>query len=256
MASINIYVSPWATDVAPLAESLAAMGLPEDSTMIYNGRRNKVVKLTRSGRDINIKAFRVPNIVNRLVYGTLRGSKARRSYEHAMRLRNLGFNTPEPLAYVEISNGILFGRSYYVCQQLEGFRDMRSLEGHDAQSLANLANDLGSLMARLHEAGVWMKDFSQGNLLYRPAPKGHFEFFMIDINRMEFNVSDPAKLMLNFRAITDDEHFLVLLAKAYARHSRKPQTEILAAAAQVRADFLKSRQHKAILKKFKKAIGL
>ena len=133
---------------------------------------------------------------------------------------------------------------------------MRSLEGHDSQSLANLADDLGCLMARLHEAGVWMKDFSQGNLLYRPAPRGHFEFFMIDINRMEFNVNDPAKLMLNFRAITDDEHFLTLLAKAYARHAHKPQAEIIATAKQVRADFLKSRRHKQSLKKIKKSLGL
>ncbi len=256
MDSVNTYISAWAPDIAPLAESLVATGLPEDATMIYDGRRNKVVKLTRQGRDINIKAFRVPNIVNRIVYGTLRGSKARRSYEHALRLRNLGFNTPEPLGYVELSNGMLFGRSYYICQQLEGFRDMRSFEGHDSRSLANLADDLGSLMARLHEAGVWMKDFSQGNLLYRPVPRGHFEFFMIDINRMEFNVNDPAKLMLNFRAITDDEHFLVLLAKAYARHAHKPKAEIIAAAKHVRADFLKSRQRKKILKNLKKAIGL
>lgn len=254
--NINIYVSPWAADVFPLAEEVAAGGLPSDATMIYNGRRNKVVKLTRECRDINIKAFRVPNIVNRIVYGRFRSGKARRSYEHAMRLRNLGFNTPEPLGYVEETAGLLFGRSYYLCQQLEGFRDMRNFDGHDEQSLAILADDLGALMARLHDAGVWMKDFSQGNLLYCPGLRGHYEFFMIDINRMEFDVHDPAKLMQNFKSITDDDRFLRMLAKAYSRHSRKPFAEVMGQVSRVRSNFLKRQKRKRLVKKVRKSIGL
>lgn len=249
MASINIYVSPWALDVEPLAREVAYKGLPADSTMIYNGRRNKVVKLTRENRDINIKAFRVPNIINRIVYGTFRQSKARRSYEHALRLRNLGFNTPEPLAFVEQSSGPLFGRSYYICQQLEGFRDMRSLDGHDNDSLARLADCLGHLIARLHDAGIWMKDFSQGNLLYRPVAKVGFEFFMIDINRMEFGVSDRKKLMKNFDTITDDDHFLLLLARAYARHASMSDCEVMEMAMSTRANFLLRKERKKLLKK-------
>lgn len=249
MASINIYVSPWAPDVEPLARELTDTGLPADSTMIYNGRRNKVVKLTRNNRDINIKAFRVPNIVNRIVYGTFRPSKARRSYEHALRLRNLGFNTPEPLGFVEQTNGQLFGRSYYICQQLEGFRDMRSLEGHDNDSLARLADCLGLLMARLHDAGIWMKDFSQGNLLYRPVAKGRFEFFMIDINRMEFDVTDRKKLMKNFDAITDDDHFLFMLARAYARHADLPENEVMEMAMATRVKFLIRKDRKKRMKR-------
>jgi len=247
-------VSSWAPEINAIARELADSGLPSDSTMIYNGRRNKVVKLIRDTRDINIKAFRVPNIVNRLAYGNLRHSKARRSYEHALRLRNLGFNTPEPLGYVELRNGLLFGRSYYISQQLEGFRDMRSFEGHDQQSLAHLADSLASLMVRLHDAGVWMKDFSQGNLLYRPADRGRYEFFMIDINRMEFDVTDRSKLMQNFRTITDDGRFLRMLAKAYARHARMPFGQIYHEVLKVRAAFLRRTRRKKAIKKLRKML--
>lgn len=249
MASVKIFVSPWAPDVEPLAHEVAANGLPADSTMIYNGRRNKVVKLNRENRDINIKAFRVPNIVNRIVYGTFRFGKARRSYEHALRLRNLGFNTPEPLAYIELSKGPLFGRSYYICQQLEGFRDMRSLEGHDISSLIQLADCLGLLIARLHDAGIWMKDFSQGNLLYRPVAKGRFEFFLIDINRMEFDVTDRKKLMKNFDTITDDDKFLTLLSMAYAQHTGQPKEEVLRTVINTRINFLARKENKEVFKK-------
>lgn len=250
MASFNICVAPWGEAARPLAESLAAEGLPSDATMIYDGRRNKVVKLRREGRLLNVKAFRVPNIFNRIAYGWLRKSKARRSYEHAIRLRNLGFNTPEPLAYVE-EPGVLFGRSYYVCQQLEGFGDMRHIETVDTDVQARLADDLGALMARLHDAGVWMKDFSQGNLLHRPVAKGHHEFFLIDINRMAFDVTDRRKLMLNFRTITDDGRFLRMLARAYARHAGLPVEPTLSEALAVRAHWLKKRKWKQLIKKLR-----
>lgn len=243
-------IAPWAPDVAPLVEEIARHGVPADAVDIYQGR-NRVVMLTRGDRDINIKAFRRPNVLNRYVYGTLRQSKARRSFEFASRLRCLGFDTPEPLAYIEMSEGRRFGDSYYLSQQLEGFRDMRVID--EADDRAMLADQLGALMARMHDAGVWMKDFSQGNVLRRrTGRKQHYEFFLVDINRMEFGVTNRRKLMSNFRTITDDMDFLRILVRAYARHSGRPADEVMHDALQAREDF--SRKQK-IKKFFKKIVG-
>jgi len=220
-------ISPWAPDIGPLVAQLLATGIPDDAVDIYEGR-NRVVRLVRGDRHINIKQFKVPNIINRLVYTTLRRSKAVRAYEYALRLRNLGFNTPEPLAYAERRHGPLLGLSYFVSQQLEGFRDMRVIDDDDNR--ATLADELGALMARMHDMGVWMKDFSQGNILRRRDSKGRYEFFLVDINRMEFDVTDRRKLMDNFGRITDDPTFLRILVRAYIRHSGRPAGEVEAAA--------------------------
>lgn len=241
-------IAPWAPDIEVLTDTLCNGQLPYDSTSIYNGPRNEVVKVWRDGRDINIKAFGIPNIVNRVVYGRWRKSKACRSYEHALRLRNLGFNTPEPMAYVELKNGLLFGRSYYVSQQLEDFRDMWNLDDLNADDMAALADALGAFMARLHDAGVWMKDFSRGNVLFRRLPKGQFEFFLIDINRMEFDVTDRAKLMLNFRTITYDDRFLGKLARAYARHAHLDPDATEREARAVHAEFDQKHRRKNKIK--------
>ncbi len=224
-------IAPWAQDVAPLVDELLLHGIPADATDIYEGR-NRVVRLCRGSREINVKEFRVPNIVNRLAYTTVRSSKAARAYEFALRLRNLGFNTPEPLAYAELRSGPLLGLSYFVSQQLDGFRDMRVID--DTDDRAMLADGLGALMARMHDAGVWMKDFSQGNILRRrTGAKGHYEFFLVDINRMEFDVNSRARLMDNFGRITDDPAFLRIIARAYARHAGHPAAEVEAEAISV-----------------------
>ena len=247
--SQTIHIAKWAPDVADLARELADHGLPADAVDVYVGR-NRVVKTERKGRLINIKAFKIPHIVNRLVYGNLRGSKARRSFEHALRLRNLGFNTPEPLGYVELRHGPLFGRSYYLSQHIEGFREMRSFGAEER--LGELAEQLGALIARLHDAGIWVKDFSRGNLLRRRDDKGRYTFFLVDINRMEFGVDDRKKLMQNFKDITSDHQFLRRLAKAYARHARLDEQATVDEVMAIRVAF---EQSWAKRQRFKRLLG-
>lgn len=233
----RIKVAPWAPDVEPLVRELLEHGIPADATDIYEGR-NRVVRLCREGREINVKEFKIPNILNRVAYTTVRHSKAARAYEYALRLRNLGFNTPEPLAYAELRTGPLLGLSYFVSQQLDGFRDMREID--EADDTAMLADSLGALMARMHDSGIWMKDFSPGNVLRRrTGRKGLYEFFLVDINRMEFGVTSHSRLMDNFGRITGDPAFLRILVRAYARHSGRPLGEVEAEALAAR-----SRYHK------------
>ena len=237
--SVKCVIAPWAPDIEPLVRNLATDGLPADAVEIFH-RRNVVAHLNRSGRDINIKAFRIPNFINRIAYTTFRHSKARRSYDHSIRLRNLGFNTPEPMAWLEVRQFGLLGRSYFLSQQLDGFHELRSfLPGEDIDKLADA---LGALIARLHDVGVWVKDFSQGNILRRQDARGRYDFYLVDLNRMEFDVTDRRKLMQNFWHITEDERFWYKLVKAYARHSRLPYAQVLAEAHRAaRYRFLASR---------------
>lgn len=243
----KIITAPWAKQFGTLAYSLLHHGLPRRSTTVYKGR-NRVEKINDCGREVCIKSFKIPHLVNRIVYGNFRASKAQRSFEHAIMLRNLGFNTPEPLAYAE-EGKLLFGHSYYVCQYLPDFKDIRVLDHLDDNELAIMADDLGKLMARLHDHGIWMKDFSQGNILYRRTPKDRFDFYLVDINRMKFGEKSHKRLMQNFKAVTEYDSFLRMLARAYARHARLDETATEKEAFDVRKKFLKDGKRKQSLKR-------
>lgn len=243
--SVKTQIARWAGDIRPLVDEIVAGGMPASAEVIYRGR-NCVAKTTVEGRDVNIKEFRVPIFINRLVYTLFRKSKARRSYEYALRLRNLGFDTPEPLAWIELRSGILLGRSYYLCQQLDDFVELRRF--YDWDDIPRLADQLGAMMVRMHQAGVWMKDFSPGNILRRRDAKGNYQLFLIDINRMEFGVTDRRKLMSSFRALTDDDRFLRLVARAYARHAHLDPETVAAEAIEAHRRFVRSRRLRHKLK--------
>ena len=63
----------------------------EEGEKLGNGDRNEI-KLFKceDGLILNIKSFKVPNLINQVAYKHLRKSKARRSFEYAQKLQELG----------------------------------------------------------------------------------------------------------------------------------------------------------------------
>ena len=124
MPSYHIHVSARYTKIKSEIEKIIRQGIPADATVIYKAR-NTVYRLNVGGTDLVIKAFRVPNIINSLVYTHLRKSKAMRSYMNAKRLQELGFHTPTPIAYGEVREDGRLRQSYYISENLEGRKHAR-----------------------------------------------------------------------------------------------------------------------------------
>lgn len=231
--------------LAALTQQIATTGIPPEAIEIYRGR-NIVVRYDTPHGAVNIKQFKIPHIINRLVYGNLRHGKARHSFENADKLIAKGFHTPKPLAYIEHRHGLLFGISYFLSEQLEGYAEIRDLA--TLEHRAAIVEAIGQLMADLHRANIFMKDFSQGNVLWRREADGSIRLALVDINRMAFGVHSTRRLMKNFRNVADDPDLLSDLALAYSRASGMPADEALRRANRARRLFLRKRRIKKLLK--------
>ena len=85
---------------------------------ITNENPNLIVKLfDLNGTKVNIKAFKTPMIINRLIYGFIRKSKARRSFEYANRLSTLDIKSPTPIAFYEFSNFGFFDAFLFIFKE-------------------------------------------------------------------------------------------------------------------------------------------
>lgn len=200
-------------ELRELAGRVARGGMPAEAEVFYEGR-NRVARLRACGKSLIIKEFGVPNVINRYAYVSLRRSKARRSLEHAERLREMGFASPAPVAWIEVIGCGGLGLSYYICEEVKG-RDLR--EWRDNPEIDDVLPALAAEMGRLHSYGVWHKDFSPGNVIYT-REDGEWRFHYIDLNRMRFGVRDRRRLMSNFRAIGREEE-AARLARLYAGFS-------------------------------------
>lgn len=216
MTVTTIHINSLYDALEPLVEQVAANGLPADSRMVYDGPRNTVVAVgTEEAGDVSIKAYKVPIWINRIAYGMLRASKASRAFNNAMRLLSLGFETPEPIAYAEQRTLGMFGRSYYFCRHINGVREVRDIE--ERPECAAVLREIAELMVRLHKAGVLVKDFSPGNVLYRTDKDGKRHYLLVDINRMAFDVHDHERQMNMFARLLNTEELTAQLAREYCR---------------------------------------
>ncbi|RXE70017.1 hypothetical protein ED352_12255 [Muribaculaceae bacterium Isolate-002 (NCI)] len=192
-------------------------GTDSDARQIYRGARNTLYDVAaKNGRHLCVKHFRKTKFPNSYIYTTLRHSKARRSFEHAVRLLDLGFSTPRPIAWSERRKGLKLLDSYYICEYLDlpNIRDWGKMPDAD-----RLIDAMGKFMVELHRAGIYHRDFSPGNILVDRHDGGGYHFYLVDINRMNFGVTDRKKLMSMFRSISLDPADTERLARAYAKAS-------------------------------------
>jgi len=146
---------------------------------------------TRSGPlEVVVKQFRNQGWLKALDR-RLRGSKAERGWRAAIAIDEAGILTPEPIAWVESDRAD--GPSYFVSRRLHGASEIRHffrrLNGGDragsfpAVDERAFLGQLGSLCRTLHDAGVWYRDLSMGNVLAVPRADGRLDLWVVDCNR-------------------------------------------------------------------------
>ncbi|MGN0231638.1 MAG: lipopolysaccharide kinase InaA family protein [Muribaculaceae bacterium] len=214
--------------------------------------RNTVFRLVDDGRPLSVKYFAKPGLLKRIIYTFLRKSKARRSFDNSRRLLELGIGTPQPVGYREVYRGGLIAESFYVCDHIDNCRDMRWWE--DADDSATTLPMLAQFMAKMHRSGVLHRDFSPGNIVY---DKNRI-FYLLDVNRMRFDVGSPAQLLGNFACINDSEAETRRLARMYAPLSPFADTlgveTIVGVAVGAHRRYVASRRRRSALKRWLHAL--
>lgn len=189
----------------------------EEGNLIYDGSRN-TLKTFKAGEDLwIIKAFKSPNIVNKIVYKFFRKSKAERSFRYANILLEKGIKTPLPVAYFENSSILFFKDSYYISQYLKYDLTYRELI-HDKNwpDRERILKEFTAFTKLIHDQGVLFKDHSPGNTLIVKSASGNYEFYLVDLNRMKFKNLSYEERIANFARLSNDEEMVKIMAHEYA----------------------------------------
>lgn len=195
---------------------------------IAKGTRNSIKKKTlKNGKIATIKSFKVPNIVNKYVYRFFRKSKAERSYEYAKRLIDLGFLTPYPISFVENKTAFIFKESYYFSELVEADLTYRELITEpNWPNKTEVLKQFTKFTFDLHEAGIEFLDHSPGNTLIKQNGENKYDFYLVDLNRMNFHqFMDFDLRMKNFSRLTPEKEMIEIMAKEYANLYQKDEQE-------------------------------
>ena len=214
-----------------------------------NQDRNSLRLFQLGDKIINVKSFKVPNIFNQVAYRFFRKSKAQRSFEYANKLIELGIGTPQPIAYYEFPTVALFKKSFYVSEQLEvdyTYRDLTrdfTIPKHEEMLRA-----FTKFTYTLHENNILFLDHSPGNTLIKVTGTT-FDFYLVDLNRMEFKPLDFDTRLKNFARLTVHKSIVEIMSDEYAKCIGKPYQQVFDLMWQYTNEFQEKFQRKKRLKK-------
>jgi hypothetical protein len=173
---------------APDADVVLAAADPAQALETVHWGRNYLWRSSLTGGDgrafdVVVKQFRHDSLRPRL-RRRLGGSKAQKSWAVAWALEQMGITTPHPIALIESER--LDGPAAFVTLRLEGWEEVRYLfrrwnAGDDSDPAASeVLAAIARLARRMHDQGLWHRDFSAGNVLL--SPQG-LELAVLDLNR-------------------------------------------------------------------------
>lgn len=209
--------------INPTYEPLRAW-LSEPQTLMAKGRtihigRNELRRVEVQGQTLCIKQYGVPGLLNRWIYRHWRMPKGLRAYRNAFRLREAGFDTPEPMAYIQYDTWWGIGESYYICRYVPG----QTLYQWGDKPLAEIREDVQALAlyaARMHDAGLMLCDFTPGNILLTADG-----FTLVDINRMRAGTCSIRQGLSNMAGLWLQPEVADFLAVQYAAARGMKDTE-------------------------------
>jgi hypothetical protein len=214
-----------AGEVARLLDPAAAVATVHwGRNYIYRARLDRPPWPAAAPPEVAVKQFRDAGLRARL-RRRLGGSKAARSWSIARALGAAGVLTPEPVLCAESDRPD--GPSYYVSRYLDGLFEARYLfraidAGEESErfpgvDVPRFLTALGRTLRRLHDAGIWHRDLSSGNVLV--GWKGGEEppdLYLVDLNRARAGrrptLSERSRDLCRLRIFRPDHQRLFLAA--------------------------------------------
>jgi serine/threonine protein kinase len=215
----------------------------ENSNTIHKAR-NELKVLEHENQKLVVKYFKIPHFINKIVYTFFKKSKAQKSYEYALKIKDF---TPKPIGYIEFYESFLINDSYFISEKFDyDFTIREPLLDINFPNKNEIFKAFAQFTFDLHENGIYHLDYSPGNILIKKE-NDNFIFKIVDINRMKFLNMDLEKRAKNFSKLWAKDEDLEFIAKEYAKIYEKNNEEFISKTISF------SKKHKAV-KNFKKRL--
>ena len=186
------------------------------NTILFD-KRNIIKIVEYNEKKYIVKSFKIPHLLNQIIYRFFRASKAQRSYENTVKLQDLNINTPYPVGYIEFTTLLQLKESFYVSEFFDYDFEIRAVFKDEAFSdRKNILKKFIEFTYEIHNKGVYHIDYSPGNILIKKVDN-EYKFSIIDVNRMKFLQFDNDLRMKSLMKLTNNPDDNKFMAEYYAK---------------------------------------
>jgi len=190
------------------------LNLFHNSRQIIHKARNEIKVVTYKNKNYVIKSFKVPNLINKIIYTFFKSSKAKKSYDNSIKIEDF---VPKPIGYFENFKFGLLHDSYFVSEQFKfDFTIREPLLDSSFMDKESIFKQFANFTFKLHQQGILHKDYSPGNILIK-KDNDNYIFKIVDINRMEFKELKLEERLKNFAKLWAKDDDLKIIISEYAK---------------------------------------
>lgn len=185
------------------------------NTQTIHKARNELKIISFNEINTVVKSFKVPNIINQIAYSFFRDSKAKKSYDYSIKIKEF---TPSPLGFIEFYSFGLLKESYFISEQFDyDFTIREPLLDKDFPQKEEIFKAFARFTLQLHDNEIFHNDYSPGNILIKKEGE-NFIFKIVDINRMKFFQLSQEQRAKNFSKLWASDEILTIMAQEYQKH--------------------------------------
>lgn len=176
--------------------------------------RNELKVINFNEIDTIVKSFKIPNMINKIIYTYFKDTKAKKSYEYSLKI---GDFTPKPISYIEFYKNGFLQNSYFISEKFDyDFTIREPLLDKDFQDKKRILEAFAMFTFELHQNNIFHQDYSPGNILIKKENENYI-FKIVDINRMKFISLDINQRLKNFAKLWIKDEDLIVIIKQYSK---------------------------------------
>ena len=185
------------------------------NTTTIHKARNELKIIEFEGINTVVKSFKVPNIINKIVYSFFRDSKAKKSYNNSIKIAEF---VPLAVGYIEFQNNGLINDSYFISEEFKyDFTIREPLLEEDFEDKEEVYKAFARFTFELHSKNIYHDDYSPGNILIKKE-NGSYTFKIVDINRMKFFELNEEARAKSFSKPWASDEILTIMAHEYKKY--------------------------------------
>jgi len=180
--------------------------------------RNEIKVIEHENQALVIKSFKIPHLLNKIIYTFFRSSKAQKSYEYSLKIAPFA---PAPIAYISFKKFGLIEDSYFISEHFDYDFTIREPLLDDAfEDKEKILKAFAKFTYALHEKEILHLDYSPGNILIKKE-NNDYTFKVVDINRMQFKTLTLDERLKNFSMLWAKDTDMKVIATEYAELSHE-----------------------------------
>ena len=180
-------------------EALNALLAGKSGLTVQDRRIRRIVQGELPTRNdpmsIYLKIYKLPGWSDQFKY-LFRPSKAQREAGTALRLKEKGIPTINPLAIGERYKGRILQENYLITEEIKDAFSLDNLSLREGRKIGfrremTLTNQLAQLVKKVHQQGVYHTDFHAGNFLIKGnGIEGPYQLSLMDLHQVKIKGKD------------------------------------------------------------------